>query len=971
MRFLIKTFVLITFFSGNFSYVIGQEKLNYELEKVFDRNSGLSSNKVIFSYRDKDELMFIGTQNGVNIYDGYSFHLNNTHPNSLFQLNGNLITSIVTDTVGNIWIASNNGINKINTSNKTNTSYFNEGNKKYPPSKKWKKGDSWIAKTIDGQIWGVSNGILYKIDEEDIIPILSTTYNNVRNLIADASGQLYFFCDNKLVSLSLDGTIIFEKSLVLDEEDTSLFGFRPKLYKNRAGTIILSTKNNTISYLLDSKGAFKKISREDSKFVLALEMTRQYCHEKGKGIPFFSNYFEDVQGIIWLSTNIGLVKIVPKINHFKKIPALTNISCRGLYEHEDGLIYGGTYSPFDLFSYNPVTEELKWIEGIKNVYDISQLQGDTLLIVCDGGPIYLFDAKKQIILDSKSTNDGNYSIYNTYLDQSDTLWYAQYESLLLANKDTPLDFVKLNTKTEDPINQVSYFMQVEQIGKNTFWIATSIGLFKYEKRKGTLAVYHKNGAKEKSILNDFIRQFVIDKKGNLWIGTAGGLNYLDSELGIITKAFTTEDGLADDFIYSLILENDSTLWLGTNYGLSKFDTKKERFVNFYEKEGIANAEFNTNSYLKTKNGHLIFGGLSGVTIVNPFSLPEKKNNFIPFISQYLKYDGKEGKVNTNFFNNGSNEPINIQANEKYIEIHFSNKDFLNPQITNFAYYLDGFEKDWIYLGNRNTIRYTNLDQGNYLLKVKTANSDGLWSDKILEVPIIVKRPYYEQWWFIALIIFLSAIFITALCAIYIYQQNQANKIRHRIATDLHDDVSNSLNNIRIIATDLKNTLPIEVPNDLDRIHRISSAAISYVQDVIWSVDEKLTTIDHLIFVMEDYLDEVIRSKGIPVKISTEGLNGEKVLKILIRRNLLLIFKEAISNAAKHTEITKIDIRLENRSLGFQMFIKNQFDQKKLAEISTGRGIKNMKQRAAYINGVLVIKSTSKQFLVHLNLTRRL
>lgn len=960
-------FLLFLFLFFSFSLLSAQKKTTYELVEVLDKTNGLSSNQVTFVYRYEQNLMFIGTKNGVNAYDGYSFKLHNTAQDAPFPLNGNKVTSIEIDTALNVWVATDNGINKVNGFTRTNQSYFNLGNQQFPPNTKGNSTNNLVAQTSDGQIWGVSNGVLYKLNTDSVVSILADKYFNIRGLVADNQGNLFFINEHYLVGLDKGGNLLFENKDTTIQKGAAIFGLRPNLFKNGAGEIILASSGYQSFFKVSPSGTLSPLNKEQCKVVHSIEMVNEYAAKKGRSIPYIYHYLEDSQGIQWLGTNFGLVKIVPKHDYFSKIPALKGVSCRGLYEHSNGLIFGGTYSIHDLFIYNPTTNEVEWIEGVKNVYDIQQLNGDTLMLVCDAGPTMLFDAQKKAVIAKNKVPNINNNFYDIYIDHTDTIWIAQNDVIFLASVEDPLNFIPLELSDEDPLSNVKYIMQVEQFPNGNFLIATGKGLFEYQKGKGTIHSYTFFQSKEKQLSDNFVRQFAMDSSGNAWIGTSNGLDYLEYNSKNITKSYSSADGLCDNLIFSLILENDSTLWLGTDAGLSKLDTQKEIFINYHEKDGISNSEFNTNSYLKSRDSTLYLGGINGLTIFNHNDLPLKENDFTPFVPRYYKGKSSEETIGVHYLEFNQFGTITMETNENYLELDFSNGDFLNPQQNTFACYLEGFEHNWKKLINQNNARYTNLKQGKYTLKVKAANEDGIWGSKILSVPIIVHRPFYEQWWFYSLITFLICAFFTLIYVGFQVQENKNNRIRYRIATDLHDDVSNSLNNIRMIARDLAKVAPQKIATDLERIQHMSSSAIGHVTDVIWSIDRDLGSLQHLIFVMEDYLDDVVRPKKIQVSFEKINLNLDNHLKILVRRNLLLIYKEAVSNAIKHTRVNKLTIQLKNYQHRFVMSILNEFDQKKVAEKSTKRGIPNMQRRAKYINGQLAVTSKENSFSISLTL----
>jgi signal transduction histidine kinase len=166
-----------------------------------------------------------------------------------------------------------------------------------------------------------------------------------------------------------------------------------------------------------------------------------------------------------------------------------------------------------------------------------------------------------------------------------------------------------------------------------------------------------------------------------------------------------------------------------------------------------------------------------------------------------------------------------------------------------------------------------------------------------------------------------------------------------MAIDLHDEVSNSLNNIRIIAKESNISNQEDTTSDFLRIQKISNQAIEHVEDVIWSLDENYSEAENLYFKMEDYLDDILRAKNIPVKHTWKGLNKRARLEFIYRRNLLLIFKEAISNIIKHTKPLEVRILFTKTTEGYVMKIRNSFEERITAENSTGKGIRGMQQRA--------------------------
>ena len=181
-------FLNVFYFSG----LSAQQEITYVIAEVIDKTDGLSSNQITCLYRDEKRWLFVGTKNGLNIYDGHSVNWNGTNIKKDYPLNGNHITSFFVDETGSIFIGSNNGIDKINVFEKTKASFFNKNNKLFPPSSKGKEQYDWVAKTVNGQVWMVSKGVLHQMKGENLVPVWADKYFQIRELSTSHQLIRYF-----------------------------------------------------------------------------------------------------------------------------------------------------------------------------------------------------------------------------------------------------------------------------------------------------------------------------------------------------------------------------------------------------------------------------------------------------------------------------------------------------------------------------------------------------------------------------------------------------------------------------------------------------------------------------------------------------------------------------------------------------------------------------------------------------------
>ncbi len=408
--------------------------------------------------------------------------------------------------------------------------------------------------------------------------------------------------------------------------------------------------------------------------------------------------------------------------------------------------------------------------------------------------------------------------------------------------------------------------------------------------------------KNEIIIEDHLnaRYFKIDSLGNIKDLTTENhwLPIFFKEVDLQVKTDNTKNLRKFDFEET----EDGLIWVATNIGLIKMNITSSLEV-----------------YAPKKNPHFVF--------------------------LYKKYDSSSGELKSIFLDPNNVKPIHLSPKELYLEIQFINSNYSSPLKNKFSHYLEGFEKDWLPFNTINSVNYSNLPKGEYLFKLKSKNANGLINDFVFEIPIIVERSLDKDTWF-KIIAFASVLFCIAFFLSFKYlQKRKIDRLRNRMARDLHDDVSNSLNNIRIIAKETDNLDQVEVESNFRRIQKISSQAIEHVEDVIWSIDKSYSKSENLYFKMEDYLDDLLRAKNIPVEFTWQGLDKNKELGFVYRRNMLLIFKEAISNIVKHTKPLDVHILFKKTKDGYLMKIRNNFEERIDSEKSTGKGIIGMRQRA--------------------------
>ncbi|HEY6906389.1 MAG TPA: triple tyrosine motif-containing protein, partial [Ignavibacteriaceae bacterium] len=273
-----------------------------------------------------------------------------------------------------------------------------------------------------------------------------------------------------------------------------------------------------------------------------------------------------------------------------------------------------------------------------------------------------------------------------------------------------------------------------------------------------------------------------------------------------------------------------------------------------------------------------------------------------------------------------------------------------PEMNQYVYRMEGFDRDWITGGTRHYVTYTNLDPGDYVFHIKATNSDGKWNERETSIAVIIHPPFWGTWWFRTLLILFLVLGLYLIYRIRLKRMLEIERLRVRIASDLHDDIGSALTRISLESELLNSgTDPDENRAGLRRIGDMSREIISSMSDVVWSIDARNDSTEDLLNHMKDFAFSLFSLKNIHVAFETKNIDSKKKLKVDVRQNIYLIFKEAINNSVKYSKSNEIYIRLENGENYFQMIIHDPGSTLSTGKL-TGQGLRNMQMRAERIGG---------------------
>jgi hypothetical protein len=428
-----------------------------------------------------------------------------------------------------------------------------------------------------------------------------------------------------------------------------------------------------------------------------------------------------------------------------------------------------------------------------------------------------------------------------------------------------------------------------------------------------------------NLVEDIIRPRIIDTNA-VWIATNNGLNRLDLNTEAF-KHFYVEDGLPSNFILKILEDNDGNIWCSCANDIAVYNIKTGKIKSYSEGDGMPITNFGNYPQNAIR-----------LTDFKIFHESVKLETAIQFIKK-----------------------INLSYNQNIFSFEFAALDFTNAEKNQYAYKLEGFYDDWIYIGNERVASFTGIDPGEYIFRVKGSNNHDIWNETGASVVLIITPPWWAAWWFrIIMIITILGIGYS----IYRYRINKVRemeRLRVQIASDLHDDIGSTLTKIAVHSEIIQTTPEkTKVATSSKKIGTMSREIITTLSDVVWSIDSRNDTVGDLIDRMRDFLETVFPAGSIHIDFQTKGLHFDQKITQALRQNIYLIFKEAVNNAAKHSGADEVKISMINGDGKFKMEIADNGTGIKVDERHGGHhGIENMEMRAKRINGELIIADLEK------------
>jgi signal transduction histidine kinase/ligand-binding sensor domain-containing protein len=494
-------------------------------------------------------------------------------------------------------------------------------------------------------------------------------------------------------------------------------------------------------------------------------------------------------------------------------------------------------------------------------------------------------------------------------------------------------------------------------GDGIVWAGSPEGVFRFDSVSGSVQRLPLTTPGATPVRSTGTWNLVPQDDDTVWVGTAVGLARHDEGTDSVVLELAGAD-LPGSSVFSVLPDETGRLWLATNQGLATFDrsaAEGSRLRHYSSIDGLGNTEFNRHAACITSDGTFYFGGIDGLTWFRPDDI--RDNDFAPPIRLTgIEITGDRG---TREISPHGLERIELEPTDVMLVVQFAALSFTNPNQNRYAYRLEGFDPLWIDAGDRRFAQYSRLPHGEYVLRVRGSNNDGVWNEEGLHLHVVVASSWWQTLWFKALV---AALMAGVLLWIRNYRKTKAHEVqqlRLRIAGDLHDDLSSDLSGVAVVADMIRKNPALDEPQreDLAMIRDTAVRMVDGVRDIVWYIDPEHDSIEAMVDRMRTVAERLLR--GINYRFDVAVSRRIPNLSMEIRKDLYLVFKEALQNVVRHAEAREVAIDFIVNRRHVRLTIRDDgvgFDP---AADADGTGLRSIRRRADQLGATLEILGSAE------------
>jgi signal transduction histidine kinase/ligand-binding sensor domain-containing protein len=680
--------------------------------------------------------------------------------------------------------------------------------------------------------------------------------------------------------------------------------------------------------------------------------------------------FEDREKIVWLATDNGLYNTMDVTNASRhlilshRVFSTSNIT--SVFEMPNHDIWLGTWGrgivkrTLDLWNESSLQlDERHQKDGNYTMVWSFCRQGstDNVWIGCQAGRLIYYNPKKALYLNPKPF-DGR-TVRSITEDKEGNTWFGTQNGGLFKH-------LKGSSLADSSFKKVAELggrnVEIKLNSEGQLWICV-LG-------KGVMIINPKTG----QIIRKLVRSPQLDLSSNTinttlqandsiyYIGS-DALDILNIKTGAVKHVSHWRDIPLGE-VLTFQTDSKGQLWLSTNNGIFQYQPTTGNIIRYTQWDGLitpSSSNYITTASYKLHNGELAFGGSQNLVIFDSKKIvtaskpPDVSIASFRLFGQFLPVDSLL-----------SQPSISLSREQNSISIEFAALSFRQLDKLVYYYKLEGADKDWIRTDHRLMASYNLLPPGKYTFLVKAQNAVGDFSKNVTKINIQIRPPFWRTWWFYTLSVIAISLAAYSLHRFRINKLLQVEKVRLRLARDLHDDMGSTLSTIHILSNMAMRKMDTDAATSKDYIGKISANSARIMEamdDIVWSINPLNDSMKKIIARMKEFAGNVLESKDIDYAFNIEETVKDLSFNMEWRREIFLLFKEAINNIAKYSQCSKVDITMQLKSRHLVLRIEDNgigFDTKQPVAENRGNGVRNMQKRAESMNGRFTITSCKGQ-----------
>lgn len=927
------------------------ENVSY-LSRVWQTEEGLPQNVVQAIAQTSDGYLWLGTPKGLVRFNGFDFKTYNAENTP--ALRRSAVTVLCKSENGSLWIGTDGGglslwqngkispvtdatigqsVRDIAVSGDSVWVGTTNGLHQLHHGKVAASWDIGIVRSLDldsfGNVfviggWGaqfLSKGAFHTSEE--------LRFQSARSICCARNGDIWFGRLDGLTRWRNGQTQTYKSHDGLADERITV------IYEDRAGVIWIGTYGGLNRF---ENGQLTEIKKEGETFDLVHSIT------------------EDAEGNLWVGARDGLHRL--NQNYFRvytRRDGLSNNNVMSVCEDHDGNIWVGTWGGgLNLWQKEKFTSDFRAL-GLTTdlILGIHEDRRGNLWIGTDfdGG---LFRRTGTNFFRNWEAEGLTGSVIRTiFEDNKDRrIWVGTSKAVSAVKRGGKfVDYGATNGLPGLPIR----VLHEDRQGR--IWIGTQNGLGEW--RAGQITSFRTTNG----LPSNLIYSLADDADGNLWVGTAGGIaRYREGKF----TAYTAQQGLAAEEIFSIVEDDFNWLWMSSRTGIFRVHKRDFDFLDrgelkalpcfsYGKSDGLSSPECNGSAHpsgLRMRDGSLCFATTRGLVRVDPNIPLNEKAPAIVFEGIFAD----KRNVLTD-----AAQLVTIPPGRGELEIHYAALSFQVPEKNRFKYKLQGVDGDWVEAGNRRVAYYNNLPPGSYEFHVIGCNNDGAWNATGARMKLSVQPHFWQTLWFKSAIAATAGLALASIFQLRSARRRDLEKLRMRLATDLHDEIGSSLGSISLLTRKVQKDGPLldDQKEDVASINRIATQSANSIRDIVWFINPEYDTTQDLLLRMKDVANTML--PGLDVRFTNPNENLAQKLSLDFRRNIFLMFKEILGNIVKHSRATEVEIVISGKNNAWQLDVRDNgigFDPAVVHR--DANGLKNLQRRAEKLKGTLEIKSVPRQ-----------